>query len=73
MESLPSIEHLLTAQDVKRMLKVSLATIYNLAGQGRLPCVRWDCPGEGTKKPRTMVRFKVSDVYEFIEKHYRNS
>ena len=64
---------LLDAKDVRRMLKVSLPLVYKLAEQGRLPCVRWECPGKGTKKPRTMVRFKLSDVYAFIEAHYSNS
>jgi hypothetical protein len=62
---------LLNAKDVRRMLKVSLPLIYKLAEQGRLPCVRIPCPGEGLQKPRTVVRFKAEDVLEFIEKHYR--
>jgi predicted site-specific integrase-resolvase len=65
------IEPLLDAKDVRRMLKVSLPLVYKWAEAGRLPCVRWECPGEGTKKPRTLVRFKVEDVYGFIEQHYR--
>ena len=64
---------LLDAKDVKRMLKCSLPLVYKLAGNRRLPCVRIPCPGEGTKKRQNLVRFKPEDVYEFIERHYRNS
>jgi hypothetical protein len=67
------IEPLLDAKEVKRLLRCSLPLVYKLADQRRLPCVRWECPGKGTKKPRTMVRFKPDDVYSFIEEHYRNS
>ena len=63
---------LLDAKDVRKMLKVSLPLVYKLAEQGRLPCVRWECLGDGTKKPRTMVRFKLEDVIHFIDEHYRN-
>jgi hypothetical protein len=64
---------LLDAKDVKRMLKVSLPLVYKLADQGRLPCIRIPCLGEGTDKPRSLVRFKVEDVHRFVEEHYRNS
>jgi len=66
------IDSLVDAKDVKRMLKVSLPLVYKLADQGRLPCVRIPCPGEGTKKRRNLVRFKMKDIHEFIEKNYRN-
>ncbi|MBW1693061.1 MAG: helix-turn-helix domain-containing protein [Deltaproteobacteria bacterium] len=61
---------LLTPKDVKKILKCSLPLVYKLADRGQLRCVRWECPGSGEKQPRTMVRFKQSDVMEFIEKHY---
>ncbi len=64
------MELLLDAKDVKKILKVSLPLVYKLADRGQLPCVRWDCPGKGTKKPRTMVRFKYQDVVDFINKNY---
>jgi len=70
-ESTSSIQPLLDAKEVKRLLRCSLPLVYKLANQGRIPCVRWECPGIGTKKPRTMVRFKVEDVYEFIQNHYQ--
>ena len=64
------MENLLNAHEVKQILKCSLPLIYKLAERKQLPCVRWECPGEGDKKPRTMVRFKKEDVLNFIEKHY---
>ena len=63
---------LLDAKDVRKMLKVSLPLIYKLAQQGRLPCVRIPCPGEGSKKRQNLVRFKLEDVIRFIDEHYRN-
>ena len=63
------IETLLHAKEVKAILSCSLPLVYKLADRGQLPCVRWECPGEGKKKPRTMVKFKRADVIEFIEKH----
>ena len=64
---------LLTPKDVQKMLKCSLPLIYKMAEQGRIPCVRWKCPGEGEKKQRTMVRFKLNDVMDFIENHYKRT
>lgn len=66
-----TLNTLLDAKDVKRMLKVSLPLVYKLAEQGRLPCVRIPCPGKGTKKTRTIVRFKPHDVFSFVENHYQ--
>ncbi|MCK4604919.1 MAG: helix-turn-helix domain-containing protein [Deltaproteobacteria bacterium] len=63
------MEYLLTPKDVRKILKCSLPLIYKMAGRGQLPCIRWECPGVGTKKPRTTVRFKPSDVRAFIQKH----
>ncbi len=65
------VEPLLDAHEVKRLLKCSLPLIYKLAERGQIPCIRWECPGEGEKKPRSMVRFKQQDVFDFIEKHYQ--
>jgi hypothetical protein len=64
------VDPTLTAKDVAKVLKVSLALVYRMADRGQLPCIRWECPGEGTEKPRTMVRFKPEDVRAFVEKHY---
>jgi hypothetical protein len=63
---------LLTAKDVAKVLKVSLALVYRLGDRGQLACVRWECPGDGREKPRTTVRFKAEDVRHFIEEHYGN-
>ncbi|MBN2845532.1 MAG: helix-turn-helix domain-containing protein [Deltaproteobacteria bacterium] len=61
---------LLTAHEVQQMLNCSLALVYKLANQKRLPCVRWECPGKGKEKPRTVVRFKYEDIARFIEGNY---
>jgi excisionase family DNA binding protein len=66
-----NVTDLINAKDVRSILKVSLPLVYKLAEQGRLPCVRIPCPGRGTTKPRTLVRFKKEDVFEFIERHYK--
>jgi predicted DNA-binding transcriptional regulator AlpA len=63
----------LTAKDVAKVLKVSLALVYRMADRGQLPCIRWECPGEGTERPRTMVRFRSEDVRKFLESHYSGS
>jgi hypothetical protein len=70
MEPRDKTDPLIDAKDVKRMLKVSLPLVYKLADQGRLPCIRIPCLGKGTKKPRTIVRFKLQDVLTFVERHY---
>jgi len=64
-------EFLLDAHEVKCLLKCSLSLVYRLAERGQIPCIRWKCPGEGKKKPRTMVRFKIKDIFDFIERNYR--
>ena len=61
---------LLDAKEVRKILKCSLPLIYKMADRGQIPCVRWSCPGSGKEKPRTMVKFKESDIMAFIEKHY---
>jgi predicted DNA-binding transcriptional regulator AlpA len=63
------MDSLLQAKEVSRILKCSLPLVYRMAERGQLPCVRWECPGNGKKKPRTMVRFERTDVINFIEKH----
>ena len=64
------METLLDAKQVSKMLRCSLPLIYKMANRGQLACVRWECPGEGKEKPRTMVRFRQNDVMEFVKKHY---
>ena len=65
-----TIDPLLDAKQVKTILKCSLPLVYKLAARKQLPCIRWDCLGEGEKKPRTMVRFKMADILSFIEAHH---
>ena len=62
--------NLLDAKDVKKILRCSLPLVYKMAERGQLPCVRWECPGKGTDKIRTTVRFKLDDVMEFINQNY---
>jgi hypothetical protein len=59
---------LLTAKDVKRILKCSLPLVYKMAERGQLPCVRWECPGNGDKKKFTL-RFETEAIRHFIDKH----
>jgi hypothetical protein len=70
-EAVQTIEPLLDAKEVKRLLRCSLPLVYKMAGRGQIPCVRIPCPGEGLQKPRSLVRFKKNDVLMFIEKHYQ--
>jgi len=63
--------NLLDAKDVKKILRCSLPLVYKMAERGQLRHIRWVCPGEGKKKPRTMVRFKKDDVMDFIDQNYR--
>jgi hypothetical protein len=67
------MELLLDAKEVKKILRCSLPLVYKLADRGQIPCIRIPCPGIGTERTRTMVRFKKADVLSFIEKHYRPS
>jgi hypothetical protein len=65
------IDCLLTAKDVKLILKVSLATVYNMAVRKQLPAVTWDSPGSG-KRPSKVIRFKRLDILKFIENNSRD-
>ena len=64
-----TVEPLLTAKEVKRLLNCSLSLVYKMADRGQIPSVRWECPGQG-KGVKTIVRFKLQDVIEFIERNY---
>ena len=63
---------LLTPKDVQKMLKVSLPLVYRMAERGQLPCVRWDSPGKGEKRKKTVVRFEKEVILEFIRQHRQN-
>lgn len=60
---------LLTAKQTARLLNCSAPLIYKMAGRKQIPCIRWECPGNGDKKSRSMVRFQLADIQDFIEKH----
>ena len=64
-------EEILNAREVGKLLKISLPLVYKMADRGQLPCVRWECPTSESKRPKTMLRFKQSDVWAFIENNYR--
>lgn len=63
------LQSLLTARDVCEILRCSLALVYKLAEREQLPCIRWECPGDGTEKPRTMIRFERTDIEKFIQEN----
>ncbi|MGD9031716.1 MAG: helix-turn-helix domain-containing protein [Desulfobacteraceae bacterium] len=56
---------LLTAKDVKEELKISKATVYNLAKSGKLPSVKILAPGG-----KALIRFKPEDVKALVEECY---
>jgi hypothetical protein len=60
---------LFTCNEVQRALKASRAHVYALAARGQLPCIRWEALGKGTKKKRSSLRFRRSDLLAFIEGH----
>ena len=62
---------LLTPLEVKKILKVSLSLVYRFADRGQLPCVRIPSPGNNGKRAKSTVRFKKSDLFAFVEKHYQ--
>ncbi len=65
------IETLLDARQVSKILRCSAPLVYKMAERGQLACIRWEAPGEGTKKPRTTVRFQLEDIRSFIERNYQ--
>ena len=67
------MDSFLDAKQVKTLLRCSLPLVYRWAERGQLASIRIPCPGNGTEKPRTLVRFKQSDVFEFIESHYNEA
>ena len=67
------MDDLLDARQVKRILNISLPWIYKAADQGLIPCVRIPCPGKGKIKPRSIVRFRKEDIFNFLEEHYQRT
>ena len=54
---------LLTANDVARIMSISLRAVYLLAEKRKLPCIKWD----------RSVRFTPEDVAKFIEDNRREA
>jgi hypothetical protein len=65
-----NLEPLLNAKDVKKLLRCSLALVYKMADRGQLPCIRWECPTDGRRRPKSVLRFKRSDILAFVEGNY---
>ena len=65
-----SADRLISAKRAALLLDCSTPLVYKMADRGQLKCVRWACPGEGKKKQRTMVKFKMADILAFIEDHH---
>ncbi|MCG2778983.1 MAG: helix-turn-helix domain-containing protein [Desulfobacterales bacterium] len=63
------MDNLLTAKQTAKLLNVSVPLIYRMADRGQLPCICWDCPGEGKKRVRNTVRFDLAEIMDFIDKH----
>jgi hypothetical protein len=63
------MDELLTPKETKAILKCSLAYVYKLYERGHLPAVVMPNMGEGTEKPRSMVRFRREDITIFINNH----
>lgn len=64
---------LLTPKEVQATLKCSLAYVYKLYERGHLRAVVFPNMGKGSEKPRSMIRFKRSDVTDFIDNHYTST
>lgn len=60
---------LLKAEEVMKILKVSLPYVHKLAERHKLPCVKY--PGLGKKGKKDVIRFKREDVLLFVNQHYK--
>ena len=65
-----STDRLISAKQTAAILDCSTPLVYKMADRGQLKCVRWACPGDGKKKSRSMVKFKIADILAFIEEHH---
>jgi hypothetical protein len=65
-----AIDPLLNASDVSRILRCSKPLVYKMAARGQLRCIRWLSPTAQGRRPKTVVRFKRSDVNQFIEDNH---
>ena len=59
---------LLKPSQVAEMLNVSRSYIYKMADGGLLPCIRFSVSEAGKRKKET-IRFKASDISDFINNH----
>ena len=66
---------LLTPRELAKYLKVSLPYAYKLSATGAIASVRFPCigGGDGEKRQKENVRFRLQDVQDFIEKNHRKS
>ena len=58
-------------REVQKILKCSLSFVYKLSSTGRIPSVCIPSLEVGDKNHKHLVRFKFSDVKDFVETHYR--
>jgi hypothetical protein len=65
------MEELLDAKQVKKILNCSMSFVYKLVTHERLPCVRIKGLYENGKRGKDVIRFKESDIWNFIDKHYQ--
>jgi len=60
---------LLKAEEVRKMLNVSLPYVFKLVERHKLPCVRY--PGLGKKGKKDVIRFKREDILLFVKHYYK--
>ena len=60
---------LLKVSEAACLMKVSESYIYKLSQRGLLPTVELPVFAEPGKRPKTIRRFKYSDLTEFINQH----
>ena len=70
MEPFNNTVELLNSKQVRKILQCSLPYVYKIADKGKIPCVRIPGMGEEGKRGKCTLRFKLSDIEDFIEKHY---
>jgi len=62
------VSDLLKADDVRKILNVSLPYVFKLVERQKLPCVRY--PGLGENNKKNLLRFKREVILKFIERCY---
>jgi excisionase family DNA binding protein len=61
------MDKLLRPREAAQILGVAVSTSYKMAANGLLPSVRWAVENNGRRKE--LVRFRESDLLNFIESH----